>query len=255
MSKYYLSVGAMFKNESHSIDEWIRHYLHHGVDHFYLINDSSTDNSREILKQYIDKGLITLFEPDEPYYLGRQRNMYNRYILPLIKETKWLLMIDLDEYIWSPMDINMCNILKVCEDLGQIQMRQNIFGSNGHIKQPKFLVPSFTKRRADNEKDRKLKYFVNSSYEFSSLNLHYADFKDHPDYITDRTKCMLINSEYFIMNHYCCQSLEFWNDVKCTRGDGDHYLVRTMEHFKENDINETDDFDLYKQNEILYKNI
>jgi hypothetical protein len=255
MSKYYLSVGAMFKNESHSIDEWIRHYLHHGVDHFYLINDSSTDNSREIIKPYIDKGLITLFEPDEPYYLGRQRNMYNRYILPLIKETKWLLMIDLDEYVWSTMDINMCNILRVCEDLGQIQIRQTIFGSNGHIKQPKFIVPSFTKRRADNEQDRKLKYFVNSSHDFSSLNLHYADFKDHPEYITDRNKCMLINSEYFIMNHYCCQSLEFWNDVKCTRGDGDHYLVRTIKHFKENDINETDDFDLYKQNEILYKNV
>ena len=57
------------------------------------------------------------------------------------------------------------------------------------------------------------------------------------------------------MNHYCCQSLDFWNNVKCTRGDGDHYLVRTMEHFKENDINEVDDFDLYKQNEMLYKNI
>jgi hypothetical protein len=254
MSKYYLSVGAMFKNESHSIDEWIRHYLHHGVDHFYLINDSSTDNSREIIKPYIDKGLITLFEPDEPYYLGRQLNMYNRYILPLIKETKWLLMLDLDEYVWSTMAIDLRNILSVCEDLGQIQIRQTIFGSNGHIKQPKFLVPSFTKRRADNEQDRKLKYFVNSSHDFSSLNLHYADFKDHPEYITDKNKCMLINSEYFIMNHYCCQSLEFWNDIKCTRGDGDHYLVRTMEHFKENDINETDDFDLYKQNEILYKN-
>ena len=78
MSKYYLSVGAMFKNESHSIDEWIRHYLHHGVDHFYLINDSSTDNSKEVIQPYIDKGKVTLFEPDEPYYLGRQRNMYNR---------------------------------------------------------------------------------------------------------------------------------------------------------------------------------
>jgi glycosyltransferase involved in cell wall biosynthesis len=107
MSKYNLSVGAIFKNESHSIKEWIMHYLHHGVEHFYLINDNSTDNFMEILQEYIDKDIVTLFNVDEPYYLGRQRNLYNRHILPLLKESKWLLMVDLDEYVWSKLDINL----------------------------------------------------------------------------------------------------------------------------------------------------
>ena len=40
--KYYFSVGAVFKNESHSIKEWICHYLHHGAEHFYLINDNKS---------------------------------------------------------------------------------------------------------------------------------------------------------------------------------------------------------------------
>jgi hypothetical protein len=86
----------MLKNESHGIKEWITHYLYHGVEHFYLINDNSTDNFMDIIKEYLDRGLITLFNVDEPYYLGRQRNLYNRYILPHLKETNWLLMVDLD---------------------------------------------------------------------------------------------------------------------------------------------------------------
>ena len=85
MSKYKLSVGAVFKNESHSIKEWIDHYLHHNVSHFYLIDDSSTDNSVEILNPYIKMGIVTLFNGNNwPYYTGRQKDMYNQFIFPLI---------------------------------------------------------------------------------------------------------------------------------------------------------------------------
>jgi len=248
---YYLSVGAMFKNESHSIKEWIQHYLHHGVDHFYLINDNSNDNFMDSIQEYIDGDKITLFNTKEDYYFGRQRNIYNKYILPVLKETKWLLMVDLDEYVWSTMDINLCNILKSCEHLGQIQIRQAIFGSNGLIKQPKYVVESFTKRRLDNSMDAKYKYFINSDYEFSSLNIHHADFVN-AEFVTDVTKFMIINLEYFVCNHYCCQSKEFWNNVKCTRGDSDNYLVRKEDDFNFYDINEVEDFELYNQNRILY---
>ena len=133
MSKYKLSVGGVFKNEAHSIKEWIDHYLFHGADHFYLINDGSTDNFLEIIQPYIDKEIITLYNDTWSRYLGRQRDMYNRYILPHIKETKWLLMIDLDEYIWSPIDINLNAILDTCYGLGQLQIMTTIFGSNGYI--------------------------------------------------------------------------------------------------------------------------
>jgi hypothetical protein len=253
MSKYYLSVGAMFKNESHSIKEWIMHYLHHGVDHFYLINDNSSDNFMEIIQEYIDKNIVTLFNVNEPYYLGRQRNLYNRYFLPIIKETKWLLMVDIDEYVWSKMDINLSNVLKNCENLAQIQIRQTIFGSNGHINQPKYIVKSFTKKIQDNSNDGKLKYLVNSSYEFSSLNIHHANFVNN-ELMYDYSIFIIINPEYFIMNHYCCQSVEFWNNTKCTRGDSDNFLVRTNEDFHQYDINEVEDLELYNQNLSLYEN-
>ena len=98
---HYLSVGAMFRNETRCVEEWIKHYLHHGVDHFYLINDNSDDDTVDKLKPYVDRGLITLYHVEEPYYEGRQRNLYNRLLMPHLKQkdTQWLLMIDLDEFV------------------------------------------------------------------------------------------------------------------------------------------------------------
>jgi hypothetical protein len=251
MSKYYLSVGAMFKNEALILKEWIQHYLYHGVEHFYLINDNSNDNFLEIIQEYIDENIITLFNVNEPYYLGRQRNLYNRYILPNISETKWLLMCDIDEYIWSPKDINLCNVLKHCEELGQIQIHQILFGSNGHITQPKYIVKEFTKRRLHNSNDEKYKYFVNSSYEFSSLNVHHAEFINK-NYISDIQKFMIIDTDYFVNNHYCCQSQDYWNNIKCTRGDADNYLTRKPSDFAHIDTNEIEDLQLFNQNLQLF---
>lgn len=253
--KYYFSVAAIFKNESHSIKEWIMHYLHHGADHFYLINDNSSDNFMEIIQEYIDKNLITLFNVDEPYYLGRQRNLYNKCILPVIKETKWLLIVDLDEYVWSKHDVDLKNMLKNKENLSQIHIRETIFGSNGHIKQPKYIVKSFTKRKSDLSDDGRLKYFVNSSYQFTSLNVHHATYLNEEDKtaLDGTTTFLNMFREYITFNHYCCQSLDFWKNVKCTRGDADDYLVRTPEDFHSYDINEVEDIELYNQNKCLYE--
>lgn len=238
----------MFKNEQHIIKEWLEHYLKRGVDHFYLIDDSSTDNYIDIIQPYIDKGQITLFVAiDYPRVLGRQMGLYNKYILPRLKETKWLLMCDLDEFVWSPADINMYNLLSgICRNMAQIQVDHRLFGSNGHIQQPKEIVNSFTKRGKKENVGVLYKYFVNSDYEFTSLNTHHASFKDEKYLVSD--KFMILSDNYFVTNHYCCQSKELWDKVKCVRGDSDAYLQRTTDDFAHWDLNEEDDFDLIEQN-------
>jgi len=245
---YKLAVGSLFKNESHCLKEWIEHYIFHGVEHFYLINDQSTDDYLSILTPYIEKNIITLFEANFEKYLGRQRDMYNFFILPRLKnkEMKWLLLCDLDEFVWSPLNINLNNILDNCTNNGQLQIHCALFGSNGHIKQPISLVDGFTKRRTNIE--GYYKYFVNSDFDFSSLNVHHATFvnKEH-----ETNNFIIIHNNYFRFNHYNCQSKEFWNNIKCTRGDADNYRIRTMEDFNELDINEVEDNELREQNSCI----
>jgi Glycosyl transferase family 2 len=245
---YTLAVGAAFKNEAHALEEWIEHYLARGVEHFYLIDDQSSDNFEEILEPYIAAGQVSLFKATWDRYLGRQKDMYNRYILPRLGETEWLLMVDLDEFMWSPRAIKLYDILKMCGAFGQIQVEHTLFGSNGHVTQPSVgLVKGFTRRSADlpSRNPGLRKYFVNSKFSFRSLNIHHATFTNKED---EEKHFVLLDKAWFQMNHYNCQSREFWVGTKCTRGDCDMYKVRDESYWNLYNLNDVEDFSLIEQN-------
>jgi hypothetical protein len=93
--KYTLSVGALFKNEATILEEWIQHYLAEGVEHFYLVNDHSTDHYLAILSKY-GPNKITLFDH------GHAHAQIHNYLsfLPLAsRESEWLFVVDLDEFV------------------------------------------------------------------------------------------------------------------------------------------------------------
>jgi hypothetical protein len=252
---YQFAVAAIFKNERHAIVEWIEHYLFHGAEHIYLIDDNSTDNTSELIQPYISKNKVTLFNIKWDYYLGRQRDIYNHYILPIMnaKETKWLLICDLDEFIWSPLNIDLKIVLKNCNHLSQIQINNTLFESSGFIEQPSCIVKYFLYK--EKEKSILYKYFVNSEYKFSSLNVHHASYVNEEDSIG--TFIILDNNMVFRYNHYRVQSFNFWKNVKCSRGDVDNYLIRDERSFHDLDKNEIEDLDLWQQNKDMdfYKNL
>ena len=248
LKMYNLVVGCLFRNESDSIVEWIEHYLARGVDHLYLIDDDSDDHSVERLGPYLEKKLVTVFHTTWGRYLGRQRDMYNHYLLPRLEESKWWLIVDMDEYMWCPPDINMYKYLEgMCSRLAQIQVDHTIFGSSGYIEQPKEgIVKSFVHRSTEikTQNPGNSKYFIQTRFGFTSLNVHHASFKNQED---EETRFMKLNETYFRLNHYSCQSREFWIRVKCTRGDGDAYRQRSMEEFEYLDQNDVLDTDLRDQ--------
>lgn len=244
---YFFSVAALFRNEEHSIVEWVEHYIFHGANHIYLIDDDSTDNSCKLLEPYIEKKLVTVFNAKWTRYLGRQRDMYNHYILPLLHTTQWLLLLDMDEYLWSPQNIDLKKTLAHCWKTGQVQIDHTLFGSSGHEIQPKSIVGSFIRRSAQSPtlEPGNRKYFVQGHFGFNSLNIHHATFIDKKN---EENNFLLLNEPYFKMNHYSCQSREFWNTVKCARGDGDFWRIRKPEEFDAIDLNDVEDTDLLKQN-------
>ena len=100
--KVFLSLTAQFKNENHILEEWLKHYVKWGVQHFYLLNDNSTDNfmKNPFLLFLVNKNMITLI--NLPKYTDQRQN-YTNYVLPIAKNrTKWLIVCDLDEFIYSP---------------------------------------------------------------------------------------------------------------------------------------------------------
>jgi hypothetical protein len=161
-------------------------------------------------------------------------------------------MVDLDEYMWSPDSLLLTTTLDKIPHVGQIQVEHTIYGSSGHIIQPKKIVESFTKRSSihPTKNPGNRKYFINTSFKFSSLNIHHATFVDLQD---ELKHFILLEKTYYILNHYNCQSKDFWLNVKCKRGDCDEYRIRKENDFNEVDLNDIEDIGLLQQNEKIVK--
>jgi hypothetical protein len=179
--------------------------------------------------------------------------MYNHFFLPVVKarETKWLIMVDIDEYLWSPMSMDLKWTLRNAEHLAQLQVRSVYFGSNGFEKQPEWIVPSFTRRSADIEVEGGFKYLINTDFAFDSLTVHYAIFTN-PAEIKEKGQFIVIGEPHFRLNHYSCQSREYWDQIKCTRGDSNRWRIRVPADFDAIDRNEVEDIGLYGQNREWY---
>jgi hypothetical protein len=146
-----LAILAIFRNEADIMEEWMEHHINEGVDHFYLINNQSTDNYSEILARYKDK--ITLYQHDRVYNVdtiektfGGQIESYEM-VLPDIKED-WLYVVDLDEfaYVRKPYTSIKDLLLKEGHRFDQIIIKLKQFTSAGLIKQPDNVVDNFTVR-------------------------------------------------------------------------------------------------------------
>lgn len=203
----------MFYNEAPYLEEWLDHYLNRSVDHFYLINDRSDDDFKSIIQKY--KKYITIFDVEEILEkTGRQIYFYNKFFKSILKETEWIGVFDIDEYVWSPYHVNFKTILRNLQkqNIFYYSIPMVLFGGNNHIKQPSKIVESFTKRV---NFDKNYLLFVNKYYQYKPIvksdqiinfNVHYHDV------LCEKfgQNNLDINKNLFRLNHYRLQSEEKW---------------------------------------------
>lgn len=105
---YEICITSIFQNEARFLKEWIEFHKLIGVDHFYLYNNESTDEYFEVLETYINDNLVELYDfpnlwPDTHFAFGCQAYAYQHALLLAKGQTKWLAVIDVDEFI-VPLD-------------------------------------------------------------------------------------------------------------------------------------------------------
>jgi len=99
---YELSIAAIFQNEGPFLQEWIEYHRMVGVEHFWLYNDKSTDNWEEVLRPYITEKIVEIIDwPSHGFkhHIVNQVNAYKDALKKSTGVTKWLALIDIDEYI------------------------------------------------------------------------------------------------------------------------------------------------------------
>ena len=108
--KYELSICAIFKNEAPYLKEWIEYHRMLGANHFYLYDNDSNDCFMEILSPYLSENIVTLRRwpnridsKDENntyiWALSEQIPAYENGIHQAMEETKWLALIDVQDFL------------------------------------------------------------------------------------------------------------------------------------------------------------
>lgn len=228
-----ISVLAMLKNESSIIKDWIEHYLAEGVDHFYLIDNGTTDDTYKILSRY--ENYITLIKDVRRMPTGTQTFLMNAIYLHNIRnETEWVIICDVDEYIYSRKEYpQIRDFLKtIPQNIDKIWIPWKCFGSNGHITQPDKVIKSFTKRQAGisikMEHGKVICRAKNLIKILSGGNM--ADLSRHNSYYLCNMQLLstikhaddiILEDQKLHLNHYMLMSEEYYKNNKCVRGGGE----------------------------------
>lgn len=126
--KFFVTICAIFKNEGKYLKEWIEYHRIIGVEHFYLYNNTSTDNYLEVLREYIDLGIVDLI--NWPNKQG-QRSAYMHCINNYKKEAQWIGFIDIDEFVCPIRIKKLSDYLIGKMNYGSILIYWKMFGSSG----------------------------------------------------------------------------------------------------------------------------
>ncbi len=264
---YNLAVVSIMKNEAPYVKEWLDYHILAGVEHFYIYDNESPDNLKEVLQPYIDSGTVTYkFYPGK----ARQYEAYNEAVQNYKFFCRYMAFIDADEFIFPQ---NNKSIVEVADEIlkdypkaGGLVANIYYFGSNNleTADYSKGVLERFTRRAPidwvpmiGSQKNmpggtthvstitnpRRVRYFGNP---------HFAKYFDSYHAInSDGGEVQLFFNnpplvDKIVMNHYSVKSKEEYL-AKISRGTADNARnIYNLEKFNKDDHNEVFDDSILK---------
>lgn len=235
-----LAVVAIFREEAPFLYEWLRFHEGVGVGHFYLYNNFSTDDFRDVLAPWIARGLVTL--TDWPVDVG-QLPAYRHCIKQHRLDAKWMAFIDIDEFLFSPVADKVTDVLGRFDGAPAVGVFSPYFGSAGHEQRPPVpITRGFTKRSPLSKISAKT--IANPRWIRAIRNVHlykywHGETVDTEGRPFDGKRPVL---DLLRLNHYWSRSLSDLQ-TKIQRGDASTPVPRDSDwHFAaEKDMNAEDD--------------
>lgn len=230
--KYYLTVAALFQNEGPYLKEWIEYHRLLGVDHFYLINNLSTDHYREVLEPYIAENLVELIDwptatTHQKDFVKMQVAVYSHILTTKKRETRWLALIDIDEFLLPRNGASLPQFLKGYESFGGLVINWQMFGTSNvkEIPPNATLIGSLTRKApVDHPNNRFIKTICQPRRVKKMTQPHFCRYQK-PFYHVGEKKNRLppksltsdVNVDLICINHYTYRDEYFFETVKKPR--------------------------------------
>lgn len=208
---YKLVVGAQFKNEAPWLKEWIEFHRLIGVEHFYLYNNDSSDNFEEVLKPYIEAGIVDLIpwhshsspwiDPgkEDPRWVGFQLTAYKDCMQRTLGKAKWVAIIDIDEFLVPTEGIDSFQALLdgTTDRVGSLVFYWRCFGTSEIWDVPKgtLMVEKLVRRSEDDFPSNQIVKSIHRPEAVEYCKLHIA-------YLKRRYISVYIPPEQVHINHY-----------------------------------------------------
>lgn len=227
--KYNLSICAIFQQEGPYLKEWIEFHKLVGVQHFYLYNNFSMDNFRQVLEPYIRDGEVELF--DWPIYAKPNDatwviSAYNHALTAARGKTQWLAFLDLDEFLFPIQKYTITDFLKNYDNYGGLCVNWVMFGTGNVKKIPTDgLIIEHLLLRAphDHAENLVIKSIIQPHNVISILNQHCAKYRQGYFQVTADKKrfegpfAPVIALDKIRINHYWSRDEYFFHNVKIPR--------------------------------------
>ncbi len=139
-----VAICAIFREEAPFLADWIAFHREAGVSIFYLYNNFSADNFREVLAPFVQDGTVVLY--DWPVEVG-QLPAYRHCLKHHWQDAHWIAFIDIDEFLFPANGARLGDTLLPYRRFPGVHVWQAFFGASGHAKRPDLPVPlAYTSR-------------------------------------------------------------------------------------------------------------
>lgn len=228
--EYDLAICGIFQNEAKYLPEWIEFHLDQGVEHFYLYNNRSEDNYREVLAPYIESNIVDLYEWDYVYnyeheWTPIQCGAYLDCIKRISKTVKWCAFLDTDEFLFNPDFKDLRSVLNDYKHYNNIWAHWMFYGTSGVEKIPdgENITDHLVYRAKEGSSIGKS--IVRPKYVANCVNPHFFYMKDgsigvnenkvirNAPYIWDQP----YSGNVLRINHYWLRDRDFMFNVKIPR--------------------------------------
>ena len=261
--RYELAAVLIIKDEAIYIKEWLDYHLLVGVEHFFIYDNESSDDLRQVLRPYIERGVVTCHSIE-----GRcaQCAAYGDAIRRYRFECRYLVCIDVDEFInlrGNESIIDLVDEMFARDDqVAGFAMHMVNFGSNGlkAAEYDKGVLERFTRRAPiEHTHNRYIKTIVDPRrvkfYPGPHNANYFADGKaiDENGWVCPDAGHEPITANRIAVNHYGIKSVEEYKR-RIARGDAFFFdNPRSMERFREFDLNDEFDDSILKSQQRLQK--
>jgi len=227
----YLSICAVYRDEAPYLREWVEFHRLVGVERFFLYDNRSADDHRDVLAPYVAEGTVVVHDwPQWPAQIQSYDDCLKRHA----SDSRWIAFIDLDEFLFSPQGTPLPDVLGEFEEFPGIGVNWAMFGSSGHEVAPQGLViESYLRRSDDPGMNRHIKSIVDPRRVRAFCVPHFfmydrglaVDEQRRPITGPPYSHTDDVSFERLRVNHYAVKSEEEFR-MKLARGPADSSIPK-----------------------------